>query len=85
MHSNSIIHQDGIIDWPWKFLVNYQPQDEAELYNMEFDPMEKRNLINSHKDKTNELFDKLMNWRNTQLVYYRKPQYYLIFEPPRLN
>jgi arylsulfatase A-like enzyme len=85
MHTNSIVHQDGIIDWPWKLLVNYQPQDEAELYNLEFDPMEKRNLIHSHKDRTNELFDKLMNWRNTQLVYYRKPQYYLIFEPPRLN
>ena len=85
MHTNAIVQQDGIIDWPWKLLVNYQPAKEAELYNLEIDSLEKRNLFNSYEKKANELFDKLMNWRNTQLVYYRKPQYYLIFEPPRLN
>ncbi|MCK4654141.1 MAG: sulfatase-like hydrolase/transferase [Candidatus Cloacimonetes bacterium] len=85
LHANAIVHQDGIIDWPWKLLINYQPAKEAELYNLEIDPLEKRNLFNSCEKKANELFDKLMNWRNTQLVYYRKPQYHLIFEPPKIN
>ncbi len=85
LHANAIVHQDGIIEWPWKLLVNYQPVKEAELYNLEIDPFEKRNLYNSYEKKANELFDKLMNWRNTQLIYYKNPEYYLIYEPPQIN
>jgi arylsulfatase A-like enzyme len=85
LHSNAIVQQDGIIDWPWKLLVNYQPAKEAELYNLEIDPLERRNLINSYEDKAVLLLDKLTKWRNTQIAYYTNPQYYLNFEPPRLN
>lgn len=85
LHSNAIVQQDGIIDWPWKLLVNYQPAKEAELYNLEIDPFEKRNFFDSYEKEANELYNKLMNWRNSQLIYYKNPEYYLVYEPPKLN
>ena len=44
----------------WKLLQN-SPFDSLELYNLDLDPQEKNNLINSEREVYNELNKLLMN------------------------
>ena len=83
MHSNALVKQDGIIDWPWKLLQKYRPEKDIELYNLIDDPEEKTNISLRNKAKTIELFSKLYYWKNLQLNYYKNPDYYQEYYPPR--
>jgi arylsulfatase A-like enzyme len=49
----------AVIDWPWKLLQN-EPFQGLELYNLEKDPREQNNLINSKRGKRNQLGKILM-------------------------
>jgi arylsulfatase A-like enzyme len=54
----TIITPDG-----WK--LNYRRSGDHELYNLDDDPYEKRNLANDpdHKDRIEELYAKILDWQ----------------------
>jgi arylsulfatase A-like enzyme len=51
-----------VISWPWK-LHEYYEDGGLELYNLEEDPGERRNLINEAPNQLSVLQQKLKNWR----------------------
>ena len=51
-----------IIKNDWK-LHHYFENNSIELYNLKEDVSESKNLSNENKEKTNELFEELNNWR----------------------
>ena len=61
MYTRSLVGQIGIIQWPWKLLVTYYPRKGMELYNLEQDKDEKKNLfgISLYGAKAKELYKKL--------------------------
>ncbi len=81
MHANSIATQDGLVDWPWKAIINTQ-SNERELYQLLNDPDEKYNLVGRGLIEEERLFYALRNWRAKQLEYYADPSWYLTYYPP---
>ncbi len=82
MHSNALIQQDGIIQWPWKLLLTYYPH-RVELFNMENDPLEKHNQYWEKPEKATPLRLQLIQWRSRQLSYYNSPELYKNYFPPK--
>lgn len=58
----------------WKLLVDYH-ENNVELYDMENDKFETKNVANEHKDLVNDLKAKLVTWR----------MYMPILTPERMN
>jgi phosphoglycerol transferase MdoB-like AlkP superfamily enzyme len=85
MHSNALVRQDGIIEWPWKLLVSYSPVQRVQLFNLEQDPRELTEIHQNYPTRKQQLFEQLMRWRNTQLAYYQDPNYYLFYYPPQFR
>ena len=83
MHTNAMVHQNGIVDWPWKLLVTQHPVRNPELYNLELDPDEKNNLIRINTDTANRLGRKLELWVAAQIAYYKYPINFKYHYPPR--
>lgn len=87
MHSNTFVRQNGIVQWPWKLLITSRPLKKVELYNLEEDKFEEKNLYGEavYDIKVRELSKKLDEWKNSQLRYYRRDRkpFYLMFSPPR--
>ncbi len=52
----------GVVRWPWKYV--YDPEAEAELFNLEEDPAEWRNLAADprHEETRRELHRLLADW-----------------------
>lgn len=48
----------------WK-LIDFYELDKVELYNMELDPQEQRDLSKVLPEKTKELLDRLHSWQTS--------------------
>lgn len=84
LYANGSIEQDGIVDWPWKFLVTFNGVDSGpELYRLDVDPYENDNVIEQHPQTGERLKAMLETWRATQLAYYTTPALYERYFPPR--
>lgn len=84
MHSNAIVKQHGIVEWPWKALTTYYPGRKLELYNLIDDPVEKQNLYKKEKSIAKELFNQIEFWKSAQILYYSDPAYYQNYYPPNI-
>ena len=84
MHTNAIIKQNALIQWPWKLLHTYYPYDRIELYELEQDSGELRNLASVHKEVAERLDELLSSWMTKQIVYYSDPAFYTEMSPPKL-
>ncbi len=82
MHTNAIVQQNGMVRWPWKILKSSYPFKQVELYNLEQDPGETRNLAITEAAKTRRLSEELDLWVNRHLLYYSAPKYYNVYNPP---
>lgn len=83
MYTNAMVHQYGLIDWPWKMLKTEYPKKKVELYNLETDINEKENLINKNKNIGKELQLILERWKLSQLTYFKYPINYKYHYPPK--
>jgi arylsulfatase A-like enzyme len=85
MYSDAFVEQDGMICWPYKFLLTRRPIPKIELYNLEKDPEEKNNLSVEEKDLMLDMAQPLRKWRKMQLSYYSNNNFYLNFYPPQTH
>lgn len=83
LHSHAFVVQDGIVSWPWKLLLTRWPQKQQELYNLESDPQEGRNLWEENHVLASQLSKMLSRFREEQLAYWLFPQNWKIYFPPR--
>ena len=83
MHTNAIVKQNGIVDWPWKLLHTYYPVERLELYDLEQDTSEMNDLSAVKPDIAKQLEDRLSSWIVEQVVYYSDPAFYTQFVPPK--
>ncbi len=83
LQANALVVQDGLVYWPWKYLVSQWPPGHAELYNLLFDPGERHNLADSDPALARLLRDALMRFRTLQLSYYETPEQVSDYDPPR--
>jgi arylsulfatase A-like enzyme len=83
MHTNAVVKQSGVVHWPWKLLKTYYPFEKMELYHLEQDPGEQRNLAETEVNQTDQLSGELDLWINRHLLYYSAPKYYKNYSPPK--
>jgi len=66
--SSALAQQKGSIPWTtvttkqWTLLTGGKPSDKPELYNVEEDPSQERNLIEKHPEVAREMFAKLLKF-----------------------
>jgi arylsulfatase A-like enzyme len=70
MYSNAIVRQFGIVDWPWKLLLTEYPERRSELYRLDQDPAEQRNVFGEATRTASDLESRLGYWIATQRAYY---------------
>ena len=70
MYSNAIVRQYGVIEWPWKLLLTELPEPRSELYRLDDDAGEQRNIYLEETGMANELKGHLDSWKATQRAYY---------------
>jgi arylsulfatase A-like enzyme len=71
-----------IISGDWK-LHEYFEDDTLELYNLKSDPGEENSVADQNPQKTQELLNKLVEWRaatNAQVPSQSNPEYDAVFE-----
>jgi len=83
MHTNAIVKQNGVVDWPWKLLHTYYPSERMELYDLEQDSSESNDLSAVRPDMVKRLEERLSSWVVEQVVYYSDPVYYTNLAPPK--
>lgn len=83
--ANGLVREYGVVRWPWKLLSRTWPQRIIELYNLQNDPREQRNLARVYPTIAGELHAQVESWRTCQLSYYSDPQAYRRLAPPRLD
>lgn len=84
MYSNAIVRQYGIVDWPWKLLLTEYPEERTELYKLDDDPAELKDLHASSQRQANSLRNRLASWAATQRAYYAQAAY-VDRNPPRYS
>jgi len=78
-HKNASPERWGLRDGKWKFIETrfHDELKEIELYNLEDDPLEKKNLAGAHKEKTKLYRDLCMSWyvstNNDFLKFFDRP------------
>jgi len=75
-----------IISGDWK-LHEYFEDGALELYNIKSDPAEANNIAEQNLDKTKELHDKLIAWRNKMnapVPTVKNPEYDATFEQAKI-
>lgn len=82
MHTNAAVKQHGLVEWPWKLLHTYYPYDRQELYDLETDPKERRDLIAAEPARARALGQTLDAWIAEQLLYYGDAKVYGRYAPP---
>jgi arylsulfatase A-like enzyme len=81
----SFAHQDAVVAWPWKFILDHRSQGE-QLYQLAEDPKETRNRVRSNQKVALCMRALLSKFRNEQLTYYADTSPYKSeFFPPRHN
>ena len=59
------------------------PEQLTELYNLESDPKETRNLVGEESARAAQLTATLDEWRTCQLSYYADRNAHTTLQPPR--
>ncbi len=80
--ANALVWQIGVVRWPWKLLVETFPKNQLELYKLDSDPAERRNLSATMPAETERLRNALEEWRSCQIDYYDSAPLYKSFDPP---
>lgn len=83
MHTNAAVKQHGVVEWPWKLLHTYYPYERLELYQLESDPAERRNLLRAESQRAEDLRRLLDSWVAQQLLYYGDSATSRLYAPPR--
>ena len=84
MYSNAIVRQYGVIEWPWKLMLTELPEMRSELYRLDDDAGEQRNLYLEAAGTASALKERLESWKATQRAYYALGAYADKL-PPRYN
>jgi arylsulfatase A-like enzyme len=84
MHNNSFVIEDGLVHWPWKMLKTYHPNKDIKLYNLALDPQEKNNKFNSYPNIAKKMEEKINLFRASQIEYYKNPEYFIKYNPPKI-
>lgn len=74
-------HEDAVICWPWKYILNHRGRG-ARMFNLEVDSKESNNMIESAPTVAKQLNQALMDHRNSQLTYYSKAKPYKLESYP---
>lgn len=82
MYSNAIVRQYAVIEWPWKLMLTELPEMRSELYRLDSDAEERRNLYLEESGKANALKERLESWMAIQRAYYALGAY-VDKAPPR--
>lgn len=80
--ANALVWQIGVVRWPWKLLIETFPKHHSELYRLDSDPAEHRNLFVEMPTKAKRLTNVLEEWRSCQIDYYDSAPLYTAFDPP---
>lgn len=75
MYSNAIVRQYGIVADRWKLLLNESTEPREELFDLDQDPWELKNLATEHRDVVKSLSEKLLLWVRVQTTYYETGLY----------
>jgi arylsulfatase A-like enzyme len=85
MTVNALVRENSVVRWPWKFMSRTFPVVEHELYDLQNDPEERRNLVRSNPEVATQLAGAVAAWRTCQISYYNDSQAYSRLQPPRFN
>ena len=80
---NALTREDNLIRWPWKLMSRTFPDSGVELYDLQSDPDEMRNVALDHPDVAAKLATDLGEWHECQTTYYSDPRAYERLQPPR--
>ena len=82
IHVDGIVNSDGLVAaGRWKYFEDNSKGD-CYLFDLEHDPGELWNLIDSQPEVADLLRNQLSAWRAAQLAYYRSARYYARYFPP---
>jgi arylsulfatase A-like enzyme len=85
MTANAIVREDSVVQWPWKMLWRRFPDRSLELYDLEQDPGETRNLVESLPGVAVRLQQDIESWRACQISYYADTKAHSRLQPPRYD
>ncbi len=80
---NGLTRGNAVVRWPWKLMSRTFPEQTIELYNLEADPREMRNLVRDEPETATGLEAELAEWRMCQVSYYANRSAYTRLQPPR--
>ncbi len=80
---NGLTRGNAVVQWPWKLMTQSFPKRDVELYNIESDPKEMRNLLRDEPEIARQLAATLGEWRTCQISYYADRDAYTKLQPPR--
>lgn len=78
MHVNAMVKEYGVVDYPFKLMKRTFPLTAYELFNLDTDPLEKINIVNSESEVARNLLNKLNAWMECQVNFYSDPLVYNI-------
>lgn len=81
MYSNAIVRQYAIVDWPWKLMLNAHPKQGVELYRLDEDGSETKDIGASSTAPVERLSHDLQRWMSVQGEFYRQ-RLFLLKTPP---
>ncbi|HZR18645.1 MAG TPA: sulfatase-like hydrolase/transferase [Verrucomicrobiae bacterium] len=82
VHVDGIVNSDGLVAaGRWKYFEDNSNGD-CYLFDLEHDPAESANLMETQPEIAELLRNQLSAWRAGQLAYYRSARYYTRFFPP---
>jgi len=80
---NGMTRENAVVRWPWKLMSRVFPAREIELYNLESDPRETRNVVRDEPEVAARLEADVNEWRLCQASYYKDRDAYTRLQPPR--
>lgn len=80
---NAQTRGNAVVQWPWKLMRSSFPEQVVELYNLESDPKETRNLVRDEPAVASRLAAQLAEYRTCQLSFYGDRAAYTRLQPPQ--
>jgi arylsulfatase A-like enzyme len=77
--------EEDVLRWPWKLLNRTYPDRAIELYNLEADAGELRNVAREQPEITARLVADLESFHTCQVSYYGDRSAYERLHPPRYD